>query len=599
MTIDKELFIPFIIFFILFFLNRQFRFKYSHIFEKSIGLFLVIWYTLIDIKYGIAFGIIYMVYLMRWRDVELYEGLENNNKDVEFIIDEPKEPITTYKKYTAIIIEPRNHKALEFVLNNFMENLSDDWGFIIFHSNTNKKTVENIMEEPLAKYKNKTTLINLNVDSKDFTIKEYSTLFYHENFYKYIPTETFLVFQTDSMILKENKDKIYDFLEYDYVGAPWPKTMGILGKMQVGNGGLSLRKKSKMLELLKYKDKGINTQYPKLYGKYIAEDWFFNGYFVKDVTVYKPSFEKAKEFSIESIYYERPFGIHKCWSGLNNHQLHILKNKYPGMNELIKLNMQNLENLENIEPKKEKKIAVITSIYGNYDNLKEHNILNKDKVDWYCFTDGNIESNFWKIVKTPYHMNYPGNINYNNYRNYYSNIKDNKTKNMMRAKFYKIKTHEIDILGKYDYFIWIDGSIILQNDFINNILSIINTNNNKLINFKHSQRNNIKDELNISLKLPKYSNQNLRYQYDEYIKKDFPDNIGLFENTIIIRKNDSEINNLFNDWWIENLKYSFQDQISYPYVLWKNNILPDYVINENVFNNKKYSYVDYNLMKNH
>ena len=582
---------PFIIFFILFILNRQFQCRYSHIFEKSIGLFLVLWYALIDIKYGIAFGIIYMIYLMRWRDVKLYEGLENNNKDVEFIIDEPKEPITTYKKYTAIIIEPRNHKALEFVLNNFMENLSDDWGFIVFHSNTNKTMVENIMKQSLAKHKDNTKLINLNVDSKDFTIKEYSTLFYHENFYKYIPTETFLIFQTDSMILKENKDKINDFMEYDYVGAPWPKTMGILGKMQVGNGGLSLRKKSKMIELLKYKDKGIDTEYPRLCGKYIAEDQFFNGYLVKDITVYKPSIEKAKEFSIEAIYYEHPFGIHKCWNWLNHNQLNILKHKYPDINKLIKLNMQI------IEPKKENKIAVITSIYGNYDNLKEHNILNKDKVDWYCFTDGNIESNFWKIIKTPYHNNYPDNINYNNYKNFYLNIKDNETKNMMCAKFYKIKSHEIDILKKYDYFIWIDGSIILQKDFINNILSLIN--NNKLINFKHSQRNNIKDELNISLKLPKYNNQKLKYQYDEYIKQQFPDNVGLYENGIIIRKNDSKINNLFNDWWIEILKYSFQDQISYPYVLWKNNILPDYVINENIYNNKKYSYVDYNLMKNH
>jgi len=292
---------------------------------------------MIDIKYGIAVGIIYMVYLMRWRDIELYEGLENNNKDVEFIIDEPKEPITTDKKYTAIIIEPRNHKALEFVLNNFMENLSDDWGFIIFHSNTNKTMVENIMEQPLSKYKNKTTLINLNVDSKDFTIKEYSTLFYHENFYKYIPTETFLVFQTDSMIFKENKDKIYDFLEYDYVGAPWPKTMEFAGKMQVGNGGLSLRKKSKMLELLKYKYIGIDNTTYKKHGKYIAEDLFFNGYLVKNVNIHKPSPNKAKEFSVEHIYYENPFGIHNAWNTLDNEKINTLKNKYPHINTLIYL----------------------------------------------------------------------------------------------------------------------------------------------------------------------------------------------------------------------------------------------------------------------
>ena len=30
-------------------------------------------------------------------------------------------------KYTAIIVEPRKHKALELVLTNFLKNLNDYW----------------------------------------------------------------------------------------------------------------------------------------------------------------------------------------------------------------------------------------------------------------------------------------------------------------------------------------------------------------------------------------------------------------------------------------------------------------------------------------
>ena len=121
-------------------------------------------------------------------------------------------------------------------------------------------------------------------------------MFFCPTFYDNIPTETFLIFQTDSIILRENKDKIYDFIKYDYVGAPWPKTMDILGKMEVGNGGLSLRKKSKMVELLQYKEKGIAND--GLYGKYVAEDQFFCGYYVPEVNVYKPTYIKAREFSV-------------------------------------------------------------------------------------------------------------------------------------------------------------------------------------------------------------------------------------------------------------------------------------------------------------
>ena len=161
-------------------------------------------------------------------------------------------------------------------------------------------------------------------------------MFFCPTFYDNIPTETFLIFQIDSMILKENKDKIYEFMKYDYVGAPWPKTMGILGKMEVGNGGLSLRKKSKMVELLKYKEKGIENG---MCGKYVAEDQFFCGFFVPEVKVYKPTFIKATEFSVEAVYSENPFGVHKPWHSHNLRPDEYIKfcKKYPEVKILTQL----------------------------------------------------------------------------------------------------------------------------------------------------------------------------------------------------------------------------------------------------------------------
>ena len=49
-------------------------------------------------------------------------------------------------KYTAIIIEPRKHKAIEFVLNNVCECLSDEWNVILFHGTTNTDYVKEIVE---------------------------------------------------------------------------------------------------------------------------------------------------------------------------------------------------------------------------------------------------------------------------------------------------------------------------------------------------------------------------------------------------------------------------------------------------------------------
>jgi hypothetical protein len=247
------------------------------------------------------------------------------------------------------------------------------------------------------------------------------------------------------------------------------------------------------------------------------------------------------------------------------------------------------------------KIAIITSIYGNYDNLKEQRIKNKDKVDWYCFTDNlNLKNDLWNIINTPYHLQDKDNDKFVKYKYHYSNIdksKNPKIYNMMCAKYYKIKTHKIDILQKYDYFIWVDGSVFLRPDFIDNM--IYNCNNYNLINFKHSERDNIKDEYELSITIPKYNDKDLYNQYQTYINKEFPDNIGLFENTIFARKNDNRINHIFDKWWVHNLEYSFQDQISYPFVLWESKSIPDLIIQENVFNNHNYSYVDFGLMKNH
>jgi hypothetical protein len=248
------------------------------------------------------------------------------------------------------------------------------------------------------------------------------------------------------------------------------------------------------------------------------------------------------------------------------------------------------------------RVAIITSIYGNYDDLKIQNIKNKDLIDWYCFTDNKgVKSDTWKIINTPYHL-LNEKYEHKNYKNSFSTLVKNenskKTLNMMSAKYYKMKGHEIDILKNYEYFIWMDGSLFLRDNFITNIYELIKKNYN-LINFKHTKRNNIKDEIDASLFMGKYNSQNLTEQYNEYILSGFPDNIGLTENTMSVRKNTETINKLYDDWWLHNLKYSFQDQVSYPYVIWKNGIYPDYIINDYVFNNNSYCFSDYTLMKNH
>jgi len=202
--------------------------------------------------------------------------------------------------YTAIIIEPRQHKALPFVLENFLNNLSKDWSFIIFHGTKNLKFIIDIINDKLTKHMHRIKLINLNVDN--LTINDYNNLLkYDKSFYDCIPTEIFLIFQTDSIIFEKYNHFIDNYLHYDYVGAPF----FFNNNYNVGNGGLSLRKKSKMIEIMKKQGK---NNYP--------EDVYFSC--CESVAIHKPSVNDAKFFSIEEIFNEMSFGCHQPWKNSSN-----------------------------------------------------------------------------------------------------------------------------------------------------------------------------------------------------------------------------------------------------------------------------------------
>ena len=220
--------------------------------------------------------------------------------------------------YTAIIVEPREHPALAFVLNNFLSNLSDDWNVIVFHGNKNIHFLKEIIKIDLQKFTNRLSLINLQVDN--LTINDYNNLFMTSTMlYDNIPTETFLVFQTDTVIFEKHKHLINDFLKYDYVGAPVKYNSE---NAFVGNGGLSLRKKSKMLEIIN------NEPY-----KNVPEDFFFS--LPNTVSIYKPSVDEAKFFSVEAVLNEMSFGCHQIWT---NDKCDELCEMYPEAKELCRLN---------------------------------------------------------------------------------------------------------------------------------------------------------------------------------------------------------------------------------------------------------------------
>jgi hypothetical protein len=214
--------------------------------------------------------------------------------------------------FTAVIVEPRRHPALSFVLKNMASLLPDGWKILVFHGNMNGEFVQDIIED--MEFPSR-FLKPISLDVDNLTIAQYNSMLMSSAFYKCIPTETMLIFQTDTMILEPTY--LSAFLSYDYVGAPW-KSGG------VGNGGLSVRKKTKMLTI-------TQTVMPFQSN----EDVYFA--FQTIIPLLKPSFQEAQKFAVETVFYEQPFGIHAPWKHLNEHEMGILLEKYPAIQELIDL----------------------------------------------------------------------------------------------------------------------------------------------------------------------------------------------------------------------------------------------------------------------
>jgi len=149
---------------------------------------------------------------------------------------------------------------------------------------------------------------------------DYNNLMTSTNFWeKYIEYDSVLIFQHDSMILKEGID---EFLGWDYVGSPWKTNMDWARRdRKGGNGGFSLRNPRKMIETLK-KNPYQYTEFSK-----DNEDVYFIHYLEKVEGKIAP-YEVCRKFSCESIFELGTFGYHQIESHLSPEQCEEIKIQY-------------------------------------------------------------------------------------------------------------------------------------------------------------------------------------------------------------------------------------------------------------------------------
>lgn len=130
-------------------------------------------------------------------------------------------------------------------------------------------------------------------------------LFVMKDIYRFIGTNHILFFQNDGYI--RNPDAWDDsFLDYDYIGAPWPWEPYKLNP--VGNGGFSLRSK-KLCNIL-----GNDNFIPAAAPEDVQICVHHRNYLIKNYDIKFAPFDVASRFSVEwHDKYTNQFGFHGKW----------------------------------------------------------------------------------------------------------------------------------------------------------------------------------------------------------------------------------------------------------------------------------------------
>jgi hypothetical protein len=197
-----------------------------------------------------------------------------------------------------------------------------------------------------------------------------------------------------------------------------------------------------------------------------------------------------------------------------------------------------------------KDIAIVTSLCGNRESLVNPPIMHPN-ADYYAFVDRPWPNAMeWKQL--PLEKRHIGD-KYSDRRN---------------AKYYKIMPHKV--LPNYKFWIWVDVShSVIENPhvIINDYLKECD-----IGVFKHNQRGCLYEEAKILQEL-NYDHPHLvNNQVKKYTSDGFPNNYGLYELPVSIRRNTSAIREFNELWWEEIQNYSSRDQLSFPWCVWKKKI---------------------------
>ena len=185
------------------------------------------------------------------------------------------------------------------------------------------------------------------------------------------------------------------------------------------------------------------------------------------------------------------------------------------------------------------KRVIYTCITGGYDTLIEPNKV-CDGFDYVCFTDNpNMQSSIWNIRPLPKEVEN------------FSQVK--------KQRYVKINAHLL--LSEYDISIWVDGNVTLNGD-LNEFVDKTLKDDISVYVPQHPIRNCVYKEAETIVKVGKDKKENVDPQINRYKAEGFPENYGLLQSNIMLRKhNEADCIKLMEAWFAELTMHYFIDAI--------------------------------------
>jgi hypothetical protein len=202
---------------------------------------------------------------------------------------------STTNKNALLMIETRPSLSLILVIRNALDKIKDANLVVV-----GNEQVFNLINSFFGK-----DYLRININMHRLSSPNYNQLCIDENFWKLFTEEKIFIFNTDSLFLRS-----FNFLNFNY---------GMIGAIAysrnkddyVMNGGFSVRDKSLMLELCKFKISDKNNKDKGCVKGIFYEDVYFTNLIRENYPKSLPSLKECDEFAIESFGdYTKAIGIH-------------------------------------------------------------------------------------------------------------------------------------------------------------------------------------------------------------------------------------------------------------------------------------------------